>query len=138
MLEIVEFYEKEKTDKKITGTLHIYLIEEEIDIRGINVLIHKGKYFFFVPLKKDVDENGQTVFYPVFHYANQNKADKFKEELKRLGVEFLENNYPDIRKFYKNDLPKTYVEGHLKKKETIYKPKTFKQKIWQTPNKKTN
>jgi hypothetical protein len=50
-IEVVEFYpvKKGKPDQKLLGTLHVYLIEEEMDLRGVQVYkIPKG-YFIRPP-----------------------------------------------------------------------------------------
>lgn len=78
-IEFVEFYpfEKKKTKKNgwvNIGTVHIYLIDYEMDIRGI-VVIQKGKNFRFnCPHFMTYDpEEKRKVTYPHIRFTNEAK-----------------------------------------------------------------
>lgn len=86
--EFVEFYpSNEKNRKKhdspnLLGTVHIYLIDFQIDLRGIRVLKSGNKIFFFIPHIQTHDhETGEKVRYPVFRLNNQKNHDEMMKFL---------------------------------------------------------
>ena len=99
--ELVEFYEatdktKSKMGKKRLGTVHIYAIDCELDIRGILVTKHGRGIFFNFPHFKAIDrETGQEVRYPLIRWTNQSTQQEMmdflhkvvkKEIMKRLNI----------------------------------------------------
>ena len=78
--EFVDFYPekpkplKYKKDKRRLGTVHVYLIKEEMDIRGI-VAIKAGQGVFFnFPHFFGYDEDKkENVSYPHIRYTNNNR-----------------------------------------------------------------
>lgn len=81
--EFVEFYQTKKA-KNFLGTVHIYMIDIQLDIRGIGV-IKKGKNLFFsFPHFKAVNSDTNDVIqYPFIRFAN----DIAQKEL----IDFLKN-----------------------------------------------
>lgn len=72
--EMVEFYPagEPKRKKNFLGTLHIYAIDCELDIRGILVTKHGNGMFFNLPHFKGVDsETNQEVRYPLIRWTNE-------------------------------------------------------------------
>lgn len=94
-IEIVEFYEDMRNDAKqiLTGTLHVYLIDEEIDLRGVYVSKRKNYWYIGFPQKvgfdPDIEEN---VRYPVFSFTNAEKNKQLLNEIVTKGREYIEKN----------------------------------------------
>lgn len=72
--EFVEFYPVNKKfqgkNKKAVGTVHIYAIEAEMDIRGIRVSKNGKAIFFLLPHTTTLDEAGNEVKYPFLRFTN--------------------------------------------------------------------
>lgn len=86
-VEFVEFYPlasslKKNRHKNTLGTVHVYLIDEEMDVRGI-LAIKSGKGIFFaLPHFKTIDaESGEKVAYPHVRFTNQEKHKKLMDFL---------------------------------------------------------
>lgn len=81
--EFIEFYEttdenKSRFNKKILGTVHIYAIDCELDIRGIRVFKQGKKIYFNFPHFNDIDsETGDKVSYPFIRFT----SDKIHQEM---------------------------------------------------------
>lgn len=76
--EFVEFYPLPESIKKknprgsMVGTVHIYCIDHNFDIRGIRVSIAKKGTFFQIPHFRTIDhETGEAVSYPLFSWTNR-------------------------------------------------------------------
>lgn len=78
--ELVEFYpitEKNRgnASKNNLGTIHVYCIDQQIDLRGIKVMSTKGKakeILFFMPHVRGFDcETGDKISYPIFRWTDQ-------------------------------------------------------------------
>lgn len=85
-VEVVGYYptvSKKKVKSPIIGTLHVYLVDEEIDLRGIHVIENKrGKYFVRLPHQKNYDKDEKKmVEYPIFNFFNAEKNAAFKKVL---------------------------------------------------------
>lgn len=74
-IEFVEFYPIEtKKKSNLLGTVHLYLIEEEMDLRGILVFKAPKGYFYKLPHFKTFDlEEKKMVFYPHVRFTNEEK-----------------------------------------------------------------
>lgn len=96
-IEIVEFYpyipkneEDRLTKKSLLGTLHVYLVDYEIDLRGITVHRHPGGIRFLMPQKFTFDhETNALVRYPVIQFTDPNKKNQLIGEIRRLGIPYL-------------------------------------------------
>lgn len=101
--EFVEFYPvNEKTrgrmKKGSLGTLHIYAIDCELDIRGISVVKQgKGIYFHFPHFFGFDTETGEETRYPLFRWTNQTThqemMDFLKNEIKPMILERLNSEF---------------------------------------------
>lgn len=75
--ELVEFYpitEKNRGNlkKNAVGTLHIYAIDCQLDIRGIKVTQHGRSMYFHLPHLFGQDhETGEKVRFPVIRWTNE-------------------------------------------------------------------
>ena len=77
--EFVEFYQLKQDDKaprtnkklkRMIGTLHIYAVDCELDIRGIQVFKYGSSFFFQLPHFRAIDENGNQVRYPHLRWTS--------------------------------------------------------------------
>lgn len=94
-IEVVDFFflKKDKSFKKFCGTMHIYLIEYEMDIRGICVMHTKKKFFFEMPHRMAFDEEEQKVVrYPHLRFTNPAKHKEFMQELIYKGTKYIMEN----------------------------------------------
>lgn len=100
-IEIVEFYPEKGNSKKFRrfiGTLHIYIVDSDIDLRGIDVFKYKEKFTFFLPHKRSLDpETGILIKYPVFAYSNQNKNKELIEAIISKGSEYIIDQMKDLK-----------------------------------------
>jgi hypothetical protein len=94
--EFVEFYPAvpPKKNKNFMGTLHIYLIDVELDIRGISVIRHGKNLFFNFPHFWAIDvETEQEARYPVVRFASdprqQAMIDFLQKDCKPIILERL-------------------------------------------------
>lgn len=79
--EFIEFYPIPIVEKKqkLIGTVHIYLIEKKMDIRGIKVFRLKGKNFRIqLPYMRGWDsEEKKEVQFPVVSFADDEENQEF-------------------------------------------------------------
>lgn len=92
--EIVEFYPLKKEKKKIIGTVHLYIADWDMDLRGIRYMRNKsanGKVFnlFRLPEKRTIDEDGNLVRYPIICWPNPDIKRWIIEYLMNEGVAFI-------------------------------------------------
>src|SRR5690242_13796195 len=99
-IEIQEFYPMKSRDKKfdLTGSLSIYVIDHDLDIRGVSVSRCKGKYFFRLPFRNAFDENGQQIIedgrkvqYPLVTFASREKQTALMDAIRKEGPAFIES-----------------------------------------------
>lgn len=79
--EFVEFYPIPIVDKKqkLIGTVHVYLVEKKMDIRGIKVFKLKGKNFRIqLPYMRGWDsEEKKEVQFPVVSFSDEVENQEF-------------------------------------------------------------
>lgn len=95
--EFVEFYKAKKNPKfkSFLGTLHIYFIDCQMDIRGISVTRNGKRLFYILPHFSSFDEELQkNVKYPILRFTNE---DDQKELIDFLQTEIT----PEILKMMK-------------------------------------
>lgn len=95
-IELVEFYPDIKRFKKRPriGTVHIFLEEIGMDIRGIECyLTEKKQMFFKLPYKKGKDEEGNLATYPVINFIDIKKFEQVKEFLHQNAIPYIKENY---------------------------------------------
>ena len=93
-IEIVDFYETTRKKDFIEGTLHIYLIDYNIDLRGIYLKKDKKHWFLDFPYRKSIDKDtNKEVKYPVFSFTNI-ELKTFRSLVLKEAKDF----------FYKNDI----------------------------------
>jgi hypothetical protein len=86
-IKVIAFYEIERTETFLTGTLHMRfaLGGEEIDLRGLYIV--RKKSFFHINMPSKVDGE---IRYPTFAFAKADKQKAFLAELRRLAIEYIE------------------------------------------------
>lgn len=92
-MEVVEFYPFDPitNPKKFKGTLHVYLIDLEMDIRGI-VVVKQGKGIFIdLPRKMYIDEDtDERKTYPIVSFSDSKKTRALYLSIKELGKKYIE------------------------------------------------
>jgi hypothetical protein len=91
-IEIVEFYleQQDNAKKSLKGTLHIYLPECDIDLRGVIVSRRKDFWFFGLPSKVSVDqETGQKIKYPIFTFTDSKKMGILLSNIREKGKSYI-------------------------------------------------
>lgn len=89
-IEVVEFYHDETlTKQKLKhGTMHIYIIDLQIDIRGIRWFKTKKKWIMRMPHLIGI-EDGKRVFYPVVTFTDTEKMNELLTEIKTKGLAYI-------------------------------------------------
>lgn len=96
-IEVIEFYPIEdnvirvRKQKKTEGTLHVYLPEHDIDIRGILVKKTGNNWFFVLPFRECFDtETKKFVRYPTFGFANKTKNLALIASIRRESIKYIQ------------------------------------------------
>ena len=89
-IEMVEFYPIK--DRNHIGTLHIYIVECNMDLRGIRIFPTKTGYFFQLPGEYVKDEEDNDVFYPYISFINDDDKKSLMQQLIIKGTEYI-NKY---------------------------------------------
>lgn len=84
-IEIVEAY---ATQEKNKYSMHVYLPDEDLDIRGIHVIFGK-KWLFYLPSRINIDE-GVTVRFPLISFCNPEKSKDFLNSLIEKGTSYMQ------------------------------------------------
>lgn len=93
-IEIVDFYQDYKKGNNIKGSLHVYIIDYEMDIRGILVSHIKKKWWFDLPFRFAIDaETNEKVKYPVISFSNKEKHDQLFNLIKSVGKNYIVDNF---------------------------------------------
>ncbi len=101
-IEIVEFYpfqKGEKKDKKMLGTIHVYLIDYKLDYRGILVFNSPTNYRYKFPGAYQIDpsQDNKKIFFPILAFQNQNDYDTLLDFLKKEGSEYIRKKLKEKR-----------------------------------------
>lgn len=83
-IEIVEYYPNKK--KKLIGTLHMYLIDDEMDLRGVSVFKIKKGYFIQPPSLYGADGTK----YGCIAFTDQRKQKDFLISVTTAGIKYME------------------------------------------------
>lgn len=93
-IEIVEFYPLGKIGKKFKGTMHVYLIDTEQDIRGITVFKDGKRWWFRLPHHCQYDnETKQIVWFPIISFTNIDKNKELFNLIILKGKQYIINNF---------------------------------------------
>lgn len=91
-LEVIEFYPERRDDGKqlLEGSMHVYLPDLDVDLRGVRVIKRKNHWKFITPRKQGVDQDTQLpVKYPVFTFANVKKHKELLDQIQTKGKEYI-------------------------------------------------
>jgi hypothetical protein len=96
-IEVVEFYPlKTQEGGGFTGSLHVYIIELEVDIRGILVRYDPSKqrpFSFLLPCQFAKDEEGKSVRFPIFQFANHMKNAQLKKQIEYRAIPHIQKHH---------------------------------------------
>jgi hypothetical protein len=75
--------------------MHIYLVAEEIDVRGVYVFKKEdNKYKFVMPHKYAKDlENGKNAWFPIINFTSQRKNKDLAKAIYIKGTDFVKEFY---------------------------------------------
>ena len=93
-IEIIEAYIiKTKADDIPKGwSLHVYIIDWEMDIRGIMMIKTSSGWIFRMPHLKNYDViEKKIITYPVISFSDSLKTTNLKDLIKVKAIEFVEN-----------------------------------------------
>lgn len=96
MIEIVEFYPSFSNGTRFRGTMHIYLTEHSLDIRGVYVSGSKKKMFFQLPFRIMKDAEGEMIKVPLIQFLDKKKHTKIMRMLNSLGTQYIKENWKDF------------------------------------------
>jgi hypothetical protein len=113
-IEIVDFFPfpKQIIKNKTCGTMHVYLIDLEIDIRGMYIEFSKnGSVYVNMPIGFGIDqETGQKVRYPIFSFTSRQKNTELMRALIAKAKEYIQKHLLKAK-------PEQMPEENLKAKE---------------------
>lgn len=97
-IEIVDFFPKkvDRDNQFLRGHLHIYLIDIQMDLRGVCVSRDKEKWRFFLPsgIGKD-HETGNEVRYLIASFTASGVNKSIVDWLRQNGPEYIKKNHPE-------------------------------------------
>ncbi len=126
-IEIIEAYplKTEKNEPDIYS-MHIYLPEKDLDIRGITVKFLK-KWIFIMPTKTNWDEEAKArITFPIASFANQKTNQDFRDSLIAEGNKYMQEKYSELQKkkslatLRKKKVAKNLPDQPTSLKSTIY------------------
>jgi hypothetical protein len=93
-IEIVEFYPDDKqSPKTLKGSLHIYLCEEHLDVRGVVVFKNaQGKWYFEIPYRWGKDtETGKLCRFPIINFTSKRKNQDLMKSIIKLAPKYIDD-----------------------------------------------
>lgn len=94
-VEVIEFYPAKKCDSKnlIEGTMHVYIQDLDLDLRGIKVKMTKKRFWFFqIPHRRGWDpETQQMVKFPLISFPSKEKHRELIKQIYEKGKEYIES-----------------------------------------------
>lgn len=113
-IEFVEFYPyHSKKVYIIHGSLHVYIIDWKLDIRGVYVRITNNKFWFRLPHLSSVDaETGSFVGFPVISFDAKDREEFFKI-LETDGKKFVKDRLNSGELIFPNQHFKCVSESSL-------------------------
>jgi hypothetical protein len=103
--EIEAFYPDPRKTKNgfELGTLHIFLPDVGIDLRGIICIKTTYGVKFKLPYQVTKDKETQKhVLYPIVNFIDDKDLYDFKEFCRDEGVKYIQENHPEVIRLKKN------------------------------------
>lgn len=91
-IEIIDFFflKIDRKKRHFYGTMHVFLVDHEIEIRGIFVIYKKDKFIFEMPYRKGLDiKEDKMMKYPYLRFRSEEKNNSFFNQLRSLGEEYI-------------------------------------------------
>lgn len=95
-VEAVEYYPDK--NKKNIGSLHVYVEELDMDLRGIIVEHKKGSLFFHFPFKWGKNEKGEKCRYPIVSFIKPGKNKALMDAIRAEGTKFIRESMKNKEK----------------------------------------
>lgn len=98
-IEIVEFYpyQTENGPQIHKGTLHIYLIDWKLDLRGIQVQKLNNQWRFYLPVGFGIDhETKQKVRYPILSFTDRDIQRRLVSIIRKMGQDYITSNFKEL------------------------------------------
>ncbi len=77
-------------------SLHVYVPEWGMDIRGARLLKTKSTWFLKMPCQQNYDmEENKLITYPMISFLERGKNKEFMEALKEKAIEYVEKKIAD-------------------------------------------
>lgn len=103
-IEIQEAYPIVRNGKKCGFSIHAYVTDFAMDLRGIVALKKPGKntgWFIQLPHAKNVDEEtGNVVKFPMIAFTNAETDSAFKSEIIKKSLEFISDKVANSKEEY--------------------------------------
>lgn len=90
-IEFIEFYMTDSNEdlSYFSGTLHVYLPDEDTDLRGIVVIFKNENWNFFLPHKMTSGADGKKIRYPVYSKRDRNQSKLLLQAIIEQGKAFV-------------------------------------------------
>jgi hypothetical protein len=90
-IEVVEYYPDVRSIRPPEGTLHVYYIDRELDIRGIKCFKKNDKWYIDIPHYYTTDEETQLrVRYPVISFIDKKEQKELLKLIREQGKIYIE------------------------------------------------
>lgn len=105
-IELIEFYpiEFQPAKNNIKGTLHVYLCDENMDLRGVYISKKKNTWYVHLPTSKGVDDKGNEVRFPIINFLDDNKNKELIKTIKEQAKNFVENYINEFQNTIQNKI----------------------------------
>lgn len=98
-IEIVEFYPFKTADgyQIDNGTLHVYIIDWKLDLRGIRVKRKTGTWYFWLPIAYGIDhETKEKVRYPILSLTDKEEQRRLVSMIRKMGQDYIMQNFKEL------------------------------------------
>ena len=116
-IEIVEFYKNPIYKKgSYIGTLHVYLTDFDMDLRGIKLFSKKGYIHINLPTGKTKDTDGTWVMYTFISFTNKERCRELVSVIREAIPKFM-------KEWFKENPGEKKLKGAFQKKSSQKTPK---------------
>lgn len=96
-IEIVDFYPVEKQERRLLGSLHIYLIDLKLDIRGFRVIFdmdaQKRWRFIFPHISIFFPKEQKSETFPVVQFSDAQMNRDLIKQIRKKASEYIRKNF---------------------------------------------